>query len=101
MDTSPHSWLFTLILVIGSTARLTRLVTKDTITARARAWSMKVGGDVDHWLPTLLRCPWCMGVWVGFAVAAWAWYDHAHIYFILPAMALTAAQAAGHLGARE
>ena len=101
MDKSPVSWLFTLILAIGATMRLTRLITADTITAPLRAWSIARTKDPDHPLPTLLRCPWCMGVWTGGIVALWAWADADHWYFTVPALALTCAHAAGLDGARR
>lgn len=67
--------LLELLLIAGATARLTRLVQRDSILepirnpvldmarrSRAKAWE-------------LLWCPWCLSFWVGIAVVAswWLW----------------------------
>jgi len=91
----------TLILAVGATARLTRLATVDTISAPVRAAVVKITRNPDHPLATLLRCPWCMGVWVGALVAGWAYADHGRWYFTVPALALTAAHATGFIAGKE
>jgi hypothetical protein len=95
------SSIVNLILAIGAAARLTRLVTIDTITAPLRARVMKATGDPDHPVSVLMRCPWCMGVWISGPVAAWAYFTWGHWWFTVPALALTCAHAAGYAATRE
>lgn len=60
---SPAVWL---VLDALATYRLIRLVQRDTITSRPRAWAHKrySGG----WLLELVTCPWCLSIWVGAGV---------------------------------
>lgn len=62
-------WL-TIVLACGLTARLTRLITLDTITEPIRA-------RLKGLLSVLAECPWCSGFWVALAVGlSWmAWSD--------------------------
>ena len=46
--------------------RLTRLATRDTITARPRDWAT----GRSRFLEGLLACPWCTSVWVAAGVVA-------------------------------
>jgi hypothetical protein len=47
-----------------ATARLTRLITQDTITDPLRDQVSKVHPMVDE----LVHCPWCAGVWAAGAI---------------------------------
>ncbi len=52
----------------GATARLTRLITEDTIAAPIRIAVMNRWGAQSkpyEWV----RCPWCVGLWIAYAVA--------------------------------
>lgn len=51
-------------------ARLTRLITRDAITARARVEVQvrAAEGQLPDWLVTFIYCPWCVGVWVALGV---------------------------------
>lgn len=62
-------WL-TILLACGLTARLTRLITLDTITQPIR-------DRLKGLLSVLAECPWCSGFWVSVAVGlSWiAWSD--------------------------
>lgn len=61
--TFPHSaWWF--IIDALAVARLSRLVTTDTITSRSRLWLAKRTDRLALWL----ACPWCISVWVAAAV---------------------------------
>jgi hypothetical protein len=62
-------WL-TIVLACGLTARLTRLITLDTITEPIR-------NRLKGLLQVLAECPWCSGFWVALAVGlSWmAWSD--------------------------
>ncbi|MDQ0376504.1 DUF1360 domain-containing protein [Amycolatopsis thermophila] len=68
----------TALLAIGAAARLTRLVTRDSITDVPRAklehWAnvRKHGEEYTaddaehdpHWATQLVNCPWCIGFWI-------------------------------------
>lgn len=62
-------WL-TIVLACGLAARLTRLITLDTITEPVRK-------RLPGLLGALAECPWCSGFWVAVAVGLswWAWAD--------------------------
>ena len=62
-----------MVILFGVTARLTRLITEDTITDRLRVWVMRKGGGPDSMAYTWVRCPWCVGLWIAFAVTCGAW----------------------------
>lgn len=59
------------VLLIGATIRLTRLLTADAIFEVPRGW-------VEQRLPSsvayLIRCDWCLSVWVGFITFAFGRY---------------------------
>lgn len=59
------------VLLIGATIRLTRLVTTDVILERPRAW---IERRLNDKLRYLIRCPWCASWWIGLAVFAFGWY---------------------------
>lgn len=72
------------LLALGATARLTRLINADVIGGPIRAAGIRLSrrGD-DGWLPYLLRCPWCLSMWIGGAVYATAWfYGHTGAWWI-------------------
>jgi hypothetical protein len=64
-------YLVALVVLVLATARLTRLVTKDDITAPMRlAIDKKLG---EHSLISrLIWCPWCVAVWVSIFTSFWA-----------------------------
>jgi hypothetical protein len=100
---SVADWLWVL-LVIGATARLTRLVTGDSITeplrVRTRLWARRES-RVGAWMDELITCPWCVSVWLGTLVAfttIW-WTDNRVL--IAGMTALTASLVTGNLQARE
>ena len=90
----------TLILAFLATARITRLITTDRITLAPRAWLLRRLPE-EGLLSYLIVCDWCVSVYVGAAVAgAWsAWGET--MWFIAPAVALSASYAAGWLASRE
>jgi hypothetical protein len=59
-----------LVLMAGTSARVTRLLTADAFPpiARARSW-VAARGD---WQEYLVSCPWCIGVWISAAVTGLA-----------------------------
>lgn len=64
--------VLTVAIMYGLTARLTRLVTADTITGPMRARMMKYGGP-DGRAYQWIKCPWCVGLWLAFAVTLTVW----------------------------
>lgn len=69
--------ILTVGILFGATARLTRLVTEDTITAPLRARMMHVARrdrrGPDAWAYLWISCPWCVGLWLAFAITAAVW----------------------------
>lgn len=65
--------ILTTVILAGATARLTRLITEDTITAPLRTWVMRKAGGPDTMAYTWIKCPWCVGLWIAFAVTLTAW----------------------------
>lgn len=88
-----------LVLVIGVTARLVRLVQTDTIFDRPRARLQKAMGKRK--IAELLWCPWCLSIWVGAAAAGswWAWGERP--WWVAAGAALTASHATGLLNLWE
>lgn len=63
--------LLTAVIVVGASARLTRLVGADTITAPFRA---KLTAWTKSTKPAaFLVCPWCSGFWISLLVTYIAW----------------------------
>lgn len=56
-----------LVVDVAATRRLTRLVTKDEITAPVREWAWK---NDRKKLTYLVNCPYCVSVWAGVLVAS-------------------------------
>jgi hypothetical protein len=69
--------ILTVLIMLGATMRLTRLIVSDTITAGLRARIMRHGGP-DAWPYLWVSCPWCVGLWLAFAVTI-AVYAGAHL----------------------
>lgn len=65
----PEFWI--LLLAFGATARLTRLVTGDTITRFIRDRVAARYGD-DSIQREFIGCPWCVGFWMSAIVTAFA-----------------------------
>jgi hypothetical protein len=55
--------LYVLLALSLASARLTRAIVDDSITAKLREKAYNRWGD-SHWLTTLIHCPWCTGWWV-------------------------------------
>jgi hypothetical protein len=79
------------VLLIGATARVTRLATTDAIFETPRS---AVERRAPEKLAYLIRCNWCASVWIGFAVFIFGWYAPDTMVLIV-AGALTASQLAG------
>ena len=79
------------VLLIGATIRLTRLLTTDALLESGRSW-------IERQFPAgasyLIRCDWCMSVWVGFAAFSFGWYAPDAIAWVVSG-ALTASLLTG------
>lgn len=83
-----------------ATARVTRIITTDYLTAEPRRWLITRLG-VDSKISYLITCQWCTSVWVGAALAPlpyWAW---SHWWVQVPLMALAASQITGVMSRGE
>jgi hypothetical protein len=65
-----HLWWW-LVVDAMATFRLTRLVTRDLITAKLRLVVSRVGDTTSDFI----TCDWCVSVWIAgvVAFATWAW----------------------------
>lgn len=92
-----------LVLTLLATARVTRLVTEDTLLDPPRTWALGklLARNPEHKVAYLLTCPWCVSVYVGAAAAAawWAWGDTR--IFTAAVAALAASYVAGFLAGKE
>lgn len=88
------------VIAVLAAARITRLVTRDTITAPLRMAVVNRAG-IESKLAELIQCDWCTGMWVSAATmgAAWAWGEHQ--WLTVPLTVLAAAHVVGWLATRE
>jgi len=86
----------TAIITALAVARVTRLVTTDTLTAPARQWAvLKMG--IRSKGAYLITCDWCTSVWAGAVAAPLAyWYGHSP-WYLIPATALAYSYTTGFL----
>jgi hypothetical protein len=87
---------FTLIILVGAVARITRLVTTDRITEAPRDWILDRLNP--HGLGTyLMSCPWCISIYVGFIAAPVGHFWGDEPWVTIPAIALTMSYITGFL----
>lgn len=97
--------LVTAIAVVGVSARLTRLIGADTITAPMRAAFTRWTKSTK--LSDFLVCPWCTGFWVSVLVTYAAWlvngwpFAHHHFAALAISLALSSSYAVGLLAEFE
>lgn len=53
-----------LLVLALATARATRIVTEDIITAPIRKFFIRRLGE-EHWFTYLIHCPYCASLWIG------------------------------------
>lgn len=94
-------YLVAFVVLALAVARLTRLASKDDITAGMR---LRIDGRFgeNSFLSQLIWCPWCSGVWISAGasaaavataavVASWAWWLAVVVWaFVTPAAAYAA-----------
>lgn len=61
-----------LALLPPATARLARLITRDSICEPLRTWVRKKWGQ-QSMAAELIGCHWCVAVWSSLALNTWAW----------------------------
>lgn len=83
------------LLAIGATMRITRLVTHDYLTERPRRWLQR---RLPEKLAYLIGCPWCASFWIGGGVAVVTVLWPSNRVLIAAWLALTASMVSG-LGA--
>lgn len=88
------------IIATLAAARVTRVITRDTITQGLRTRAVNRLG-IDSRLAELIQCDWCTGMWVAAATvgAAWEWGGHPWLH--VPLTALAAAHVIGWIASRE
>lgn len=103
----------TVLLAVGATARITRLIGRDSITFFFRDWIGAHADSVTHsgaktakakfftWLDDLIACPWCLSFWISVPVAVLAWLYGDTAWFLVPALALTASHLTGMAAQKE
>lgn len=64
--------LVILALLPAATARLARLVPRDTIASFIRTWARKKYGEHST-KAEFFTCHWCQGVWASLLTNAWGW----------------------------
>lgn len=80
-------------------ARVTGLITTDTITESARdaviGWLDDRPRTLGSYLAVLITCPWCASVWLGLLASPmiWLWGDSP--VMLVPALALAFSQVTG------
>lgn len=94
--------LVSLLTTALAVARVTRLVNRDVIFERPRAWLLTRLTERDHnGLAYLLVCPWCLSMYVGAGGAAawWAWNEAA--LYLCVSSALAFSYVTGFLSSKE
>ena len=88
------------LLSFGAVARLTRLLTADTITAPIRnAIRRRYGAESAA--ASFIECPWCVSVWIAAPVAPLAYWFGLNWWYQVPALWLTLGYATGWAAVRE
>lgn len=99
MGTVKISVALQLLVYALAVARVTGLITTDSITEDARDSLITRLDDrprtMGAYLATLITCPWCAGMWVSLVAAplVWVWGDSP--IMLIPALALAFSQATG------
>lgn len=96
--------LLDVALLVGLTARLTRLAVVDDIADPARVAAVRVAGRAGprpaDWIVALLGCPFCIGFWIsGAVVASWLMWGSTVVWQAAAGI-FTLSYVTGHLVAR-
>ena len=97
-DMTIPAWLQLLIYALA-VARVTGLITTDTITEEIRdgaiAWLDDRPKTLGAYLATLITCPWCAGMWVSLLASPLVWFWGDSPVMLIPAIALAFSQVTG------
>ena len=105
-DISAGHLALLILLGLGTIARLTRLITKDSITQpirdrierrMVRAEMRGVWNKIDD----LVNCPWCVSIWVGFPAGFIATWHYSNRIVLASMIGLTASWIAANVQVRE
>lgn len=99
------TWM-TMLLAVGATVRLVRLIGKDSITFFFRDWLAEKTENAQTkkslaisffvFVEDMVACVrWCLSLWVAAFVACMAWWWGGTPWFMIPALTLTASQVTG------
>lgn len=83
-----------LILMYLMVARITRFLTDDFLADPIRRATETRFGE-DSKMAYLINCPWCVSIWIGLVVAAFALHFHEHNGYIILASGLAASYVHG------
>lgn len=72
MPTTESAWWLAIFLNSLAVYRVTRLVTRDTITQPFRDWLVR---DWHGWVVELLQCPWCFSIWVAAGATVLTYFE--------------------------
>jgi hypothetical protein len=93
-----------LVLIVLATARITRMITRDTLTEplreRAVIWLEAQERQWDK-VAYLIQCDWCASVYAGAAVAGTSVVFHGNIWYMAALAALAASHVTGFMASRE
>lgn len=88
-----------LVIYALAVARVTGLITSDSITEPARdaliGWLDDRPNTLGSFLAALIQCPWCAGMWVSLIAAPLIWQFGASPVMLIPAIALALSQVTG------
>jgi hypothetical protein len=88
-----------LVVYALAVARVTGLVTTDTITEPARdgviSWLDDRPRTLGAFVAKLITCPWCASIWLAAVAAPLVWFWGEHPLLIVPALALAFSQITG------
>lgn len=88
-----------LVVYALAVARVTGLITTDTITEGIRdgliGWLDDRPKTLGSFVATLITCPWCSGMWVASAASPLVWFWGDLPALVIPALALAFSQATG------
>lgn len=88
------------LVTVLACARLTRLITRDSIFERPRLALINRLGPASK-PAELLTCDWCMAVWVSACVVPAAWWYGDRSWIAVPLTILAAAHLVGLIATRE
>lgn len=92
------AWLQLLIYTLA-VARITGLIYTDTITEPARdaflVWLDDRPKTLGAFIAELIKCPWCVSIWVGGVTAPLVWLFGDNPIMLVPALMLAFSQLTG------